>query len=136
MINELKKASFAITRVTRFNILFFKGNQYIVLCFKQSKTDIKHNGIQIILVATEKKIYPITTLVCLYTLDPQPANAPIFFLLSSFYSRFNVMMTLKKQLSLTNLELANYFSHNFRKSMAQHTIAHCMLAKIIQKPGR
>lgn len=67
---EFKKASFLDTKVTRSNVSFSKENQYIVLCLRQSQTNTKHTGTQIILVATSEKTCPVTALSRIYTLDP------------------------------------------------------------------
>ncbi len=133
---ELKKASFSATRVTKSDISFSKGNQYLVLCLKQSKTDTKHTSVQIILVATREKTCPVAALARLYTLDPQPANAPLFRLLSGAFSRFSVVTALKKRFSLAGLEQADYSDYSFRKSAAQHAADHGMLDKMFQKLGR
>ena len=93
---ELKKASFSATRVTRSDISFSKDNQYAVLCLKQSKTNIEHTDVQIILAAIGEKTCPVAALARLYTLDPQPANAPLFRLSSGAFSRFSVVTALKK----------------------------------------
>ncbi len=115
---ELETASFSTTRVTRSDISFSKGNQYAVLCLKQSKTDTKHTGVEIILVSTREKTCPVVALARLYTLDAQPANAPLFRLSSGAFSRFSMVTALKKRLSLAGLEQANYSGHSFRKGAA------------------
>lgn len=136
MGTKLKKASFSETKVTRSDVSFSKGNQYAMLRLKQSKTDTKHTGIQIILAATGEKTCPVAVLARLYTLDPQLANAPLFRLASGAFSRFSVVTALKKRISLVGLAQANYSSHNFRKVAAQHAADHGMLDEMIQKLGR
>ena len=59
MVTEFKKASFPSTKVTRSDISFAESNQYAVLRLKQSKTDTKYTGVQIILAATGKKTCPV-----------------------------------------------------------------------------
>ena len=107
-----------------------------MLCLKQSKTDTEHTGAQIVLAATGEKTCPVAALSRLYTLDPQPANAPLFRLSSSAFSRFSVVTALKKRLSLAGLAQFNYSGHSFRKGAAQHAADHGMLNEIIQKLGR
>lgn len=133
---EFKKASFSSTKVTRSDISFAKGNQYAVLRLKQSKTDTEHTGVQIILAATGEKRCPVAALTRLYTIDPQPANAPLFRLSSGAFSRFSVVSTLKKRIALAGLAQANYSGHSFRKCAAQHAADHGMLDEMIQKLGR
>lgn len=86
---ELKKASFSEIKVTRSDVSFSEGNQYAVLRLKQSKTKTKHTSAQIILAATGEKTCLIAALSRLYTLDPQPANAPLFCLSSGAFSCFS-----------------------------------------------
>ena len=133
---EFKKALFLVTRVTRSDILFSEGNQYIVFCLKQSKTDIEHIGVQIILATTGEKTCPVAALVRLYILNPQPTNFPLFRLSSGAFSRFSVVTALKKWLFLAGLEQADYSGHSFRKGAAQHAADHGMLDEMIQKLGR
>ena len=102
---------------------------------KQSKTNTKHTGAQIVLTATDEKTCPVAALSCLYTLDPQPANALLFRLSSSAFSRFSVVTALKKRLSLAGLAQSNYFGYSFRKDAAQHAADHGMLDEMIQKLG-
>ena len=128
---ELKKASFSVTRVTRSDISFSEVNQYAVPRLKQSKTDTEHTGVQLVLAATGEKTCPVAALACLYTLDPQPANAPLFRLSSGAFSRFSVVTALKKRLSLAGLEQADYSGHSFRKGAAQHAADHGMLDEMI-----
>lgn len=132
---ELKKASFSDTKVTRSDISFSKGNQYAVLRLKQSKTDTKHTGAQIVLAATGEKTCPVAALARFYTLNPQPANTPLFCLSSGAFSRFNVVTVLKKRLLLAGLAQSNYCGHSFRKNAAQHAADHGMLDEMIQKLG-
>ena len=93
---ELKKASFLLIKVTRSDISFAEGNQYVMLCLKQSKTDIEYTGVQIIFVAAGKKTCLIVALTQLYILYPQPVNALLFHLFSGAFLRFNMLLALKK----------------------------------------
>lgn len=115
---KLKKTSFLETKVTRCDVLFLERNQYIVLCLKQSKTDIKYTGAQIILMATGKKIYSLAALIYFYILDTQPAKGSLFYLPSDVFSYFNVMTALKKRISVANLAQSDYFGHKFHKNAA------------------
>lgn len=75
---ELKKALFSKIRLRRSDFSFAKGDQYAVLRLKQSKTDTKHTGVQIVLTTIGKITCSIATLAQLYTLNPHPANSPLF----------------------------------------------------------
>lgn len=114
----LKKTSFSKTKVIRSDVSFAEGNQYAVLRLKESKTDTKHTGVQIILAATGERICPVAALARFYILDSQPANAPLFRLSSGAFSRFSVVTALKKRISLVGLAQSNYSGHTFRKGAA------------------
>ena len=115
---KLKKASFSLIKVIRSEILFSKGNQYAVLCLKQSKTNIEHTRVQIILITTGKKYYLVAALTRLYNLDPQPTNTPLFRLSFRAFSCFSMISALKKQIALIDLTQADYFGYSFHKSTA------------------
>lgn len=100
---KLKKASFSNTKIIRSNILFFKKNQYAMLCLNQSKTNNEHIGISMVFVATGEKTCSMAALFRFYILNPQPANILLFYLLSSAFLRFSMVTALKKRFLLANL---------------------------------
>lgn len=59
---KLKKDTFKDTKLTRSDILFAKSNQYRILRLKQSKTDVDHKGVPIILEAIDKQTYSVLAL--------------------------------------------------------------------------
>lgn len=132
----VKKASFFETKVTRFNVSFSEENQFVVVCLKQTKTDIKHIGAQIILAVTSEKTCPIAAIIYFYTLDHQPANASLFLLSSNIFLHFGVMSALKKRISLAGLAQFDYSNNSFRPRAAQHVADHGMFDKMMQKVGR
>ncbi len=75
---EVKKSIFAETKLTRSDISFEEENQYTTLRLKQSKTDVEHTEVQIILAATGQQTYPVAALRRLFIQDPRPPNAPMF----------------------------------------------------------
>ncbi len=78
MATEAKKATFVETGLTRSDISFAEGDQYLILHLKRSKTDIEHTGVQIILVATGEQTCLVAALRSLFIQDPRPPNAPLF----------------------------------------------------------
>ncbi len=92
---EAKKATFAETSLTRSDISFAEGDQYAIVRLKQSKTDMEHTGVQIILAATGEPTWPVAALRRLFIQDPRPPNAPLFRLQSSAFSRQAVVNILK-----------------------------------------
>ncbi len=59
---EAKKATFAETGLMRSDISFAEGDPYAILRLKQSKTDTKYTGVQIILAATAEPKCPVAAL--------------------------------------------------------------------------
>ncbi len=63
MTIKLKKKSFVETYYAiRSDISFVKGDQYIILKLKCSKTNINYFGLQIMLAVTGKRIYLVVVL--------------------------------------------------------------------------
>lgn len=131
MATELKKDSFKDTKLTRPDISFAEGDQYATLRLKQSKTDVKHTGVQIILAATGKTTCPVSALRRLFLQDPCPADAPLFRLSSSAFCRQNVVSILKKRIIKVGLSEKEFSGHSFRKGAAQHAADHGMLDESI-----
>lgn len=89
--------------MTKSNVLFFKENKYIVLCPKQSRTNSKHTGAQIVFLAMDEKIYPVATIYYLNRLDFYPTNISLFCLLSAAFLYFSIVIALKKRLLFINV---------------------------------
>lgn len=75
---KVKKAMFKETNFTKSNISFLKGNQYSILCLKQSKINIKHIKMQIILIAISKNICLVIVLKKLFIQNLCLANTVLF----------------------------------------------------------
>lgn len=78
MATEAKKPIFKKTKLTRLDILLTEGNQYTILQLKQSKTNIKHTGIQIVLADTSELICLVLALGKLFIQDPRLVDTPLF----------------------------------------------------------
>jgi hypothetical protein len=59
---ELERQSFNKTKLTRRDVTFSDDNKYAILRLKQSKTDRKHNGVDIYLAATSNNRCPVAAL--------------------------------------------------------------------------
>ncbi len=92
---EAKKATFAQTSLTRSDISFAEGDQYVILRLKQSKTDKEHTRVQIVLAATGEPTCPVAALRRLFIQVPRPPNSPLFRLQSSAFSCQAVVRLLK-----------------------------------------
>ena len=117
-------------------VRFAENDQYAVLRLKQSKTDVKHTGVQIILSATGEPTCPVAALCRLFDHVKQPASAPLFMLSSAAFSRVPVVSILKLRLAEEGFSETGFSGHSFRKGAAQHASDQGMLDSQIQKPGR
>lgn len=86
MATEAKKPIFKKTKLIRLDILLTKSNQYTILQLKQSKTNIEHTGIQIVLAVKSKLIRPVLVLGRLFTQDPRLVDTRLFRLLFRVFS--------------------------------------------------
>ena len=110
-------------------IFHTEGDQYAILCLKQSKTDVEHTVVQIILAARGEPTCTVSALRRLFVQDPRPG---IFRLSSSAFSRQNVVSILKKQITKAGLAEEDFSGHSFRKGAAQHAADHDILNESIQ----
>ncbi len=115
---EAKKTTFAETGLTSSDISFAERDLYAILRLKRSKTDTEYTGVQIILAATGEPTCPIAALRRLFIQDPRPANAPLFRLQCSAFSRQAVVNILKQHIAAAGLLEANYSGHSLRKGAA------------------
>lgn len=133
---ELNKPTFASTRVTRSDISFAENDLYATLRLKRSKTDTERTGVQIVLAATGEPTCPVASLRCLFSVDPQPPNAPLFRLSSGSFDRQSVILILRQRLTQAGISEAGFSGISFRKGGAQHASDHGMLDEHIQRLGR
>lgn len=133
---EAKKTTFVETGLTRSDISFTENNQYTIFPLKQSKTNTKHIGMQIILAAIGIQICPVEALQRLFIEDSRPSNTLLFRLSSAAFSRQGIINILKQRIAMAGLPEFNYSGHSFYKKAAQHVADHGMLNEIIQRLGR
>jgi hypothetical protein len=70
--------TFIATKFMRSDVRFVEDYNYLILRLKQSKTDIKHKGVSIIVAATGDRACLVAALYTLFWVDPQQPNAPLF----------------------------------------------------------
>lgn len=138
---EAQASIFVSTKLTRLDVTFLDGDQHAILRLKQSKTDINHSGVEIILAATHDETCPVRALGVLFDQDPQPCTAPLFRFANSTgltaFARKPVLEVLQTRLQLHNIIMPkSYTGHSFRKRAAQHASENGMLDQHIQKLGR
>lgn len=128
---EAKKVTFAQTGLTRSDISFAKKDQYAILYLKRSKTNTEHTWVQIILAVTRERICPVAALRQLFIQNLCPANASLFFLQTTAFTRQGVVNILRQRIMAAGFSGSNYSSNSFQKKAAQHAANHSMLDKSI-----
>lgn len=118
-----------------FNITFFECDQYTTLCLKQSKTNINHTGVLIILAAINSLCWPVKTLCRLFTYDLQSSSTPLFTYNNTSFTRRYAVEQLRLRLAITNISFAEYSGHCSRLVAAQHASDNGILDDDIQKLG-
>jgi hypothetical protein len=80
----VKKAAdlitFIATKFMRFDVCFTEDYNYLILRLKRSKTDIKHEGVSIMVAAIGDRACLVAALCTLFRVNPQQLNAPLFCL--------------------------------------------------------
>jgi hypothetical protein len=129
--------TFTNTKLTRSDIRFSDDNKYAILRLKRSKTDTMHQGVEIILAASNNICCPVTALKTLLTRDPQPLSAPLFRLSGAPFDYNGFVKILRKRLREIGEPKAGLFSgHSFRRGASQHASDNGMLDYDIQRLGR
>ena len=109
------------TKLTRSDVRFSSSLDHIQLTLKRSKTDRRHEGIQIVLAKTGNEAYPVDALQKLLRLDPKEPDAPLFSFHRKPFSRNHFLSTLSTKLRALGIQTDGYSGHSFRKGAAQHT---------------
>ena len=95
-LQEVKSRAFIKTGLTRSDITFAEGDGYAILRLKRSKTDINHQGVEIMLAAVDSPLCPVRALCRLFADDPQPSHAPLFSINGESFTRKSVIDTLHR----------------------------------------
>ncbi|KAJ3454842.1 hypothetical protein MRS44_013442 [Fusarium solani] len=127
---------FLATKLTRSDIRFSSSFDHAQLTLKRSKTDRRHEGVQIILAKTGDGACPVDALQKLLLLDPRGHDAPLFSLHRKPFSRNNFLSILSTKLRALGLQTDGYSGHSFRKGAAQHAHDSGVLDDQIQMLGR
>ena len=91
---DLKSKAFKDTGLTRSDITFAEDDGYAILRLKRSKTDINHQGVEIMLAAVNNSLCPVQALHRLVMEDSQPPDAPLFSNKGGHFTRKSVIDTL------------------------------------------
>lgn len=115
-------ARFTQTKVTRGSIKFSPNYDHARLILPRSKTDVKKQGVSIMLAATPDApgTCPVRALRQLFENDPQPLNAPLFNHSGKAFTRLVVQAALRNDLQRLGINPLGYSLHSIRKGAAQH----------------
>jgi len=127
---------FAATKLTRADVRFSPTYDHAQLHLKRSKADRNHNGVNIILAATNDAACPVEALRKLFLLDPKPLHAPLFAFAAKTFSAAAFQTALLTKMTNLGLNIAGIKGHSFRKGAAQHAHDAGVLQEQIQALGR
>lgn len=108
----------------------------MILLLPRSKTDIKNEGVQILIAATSGKLCPIHAILDLYRIDPQPESAPLFNFNGTAWSKARARLALHNSLVAEGVNPMHFRLHSFRKGAAQHAHSCGLRDDQIQMLGR
>lgn len=127
--------SFKDLHLLRSNKTFSKSDQYATLCLKQSKIDVNHTELLIMLAATNFLCCPMQTFCCLFTYDSQSPYAPLFAYNNTSFIRCYTIKQLCQRLVIPNISSVNHSGHNFRHRIIQYVSNNGILDENTQKLG-
>ena len=114
------RQTFTATKLTRSDIRFSPTLDHALLTLKRSKTDRNHEGVNIVLAATNDGACPVEALSKLFLHDRQPASAPLFSFSSGAFTSPAFQAAVISKLNRAGLNSAGVKGHSFRKGAAQH----------------
>ena len=91
---NLKSKAFKDTELTQSDITFAENNEYAILCLKRSKTNINHQGVEIILTAVNNSLCSVQVLCRLVTENSQLPDTLLFSNKERHFTRKSVIDTL------------------------------------------
>jgi hypothetical protein len=109
---------------------------YLILRLKWSKTDIKHEGVSIIVAATGDRACPVAALYILFWVNPQQPNTPLFCLNLGPFAWSPVLQILAHRLELAGIQSSGYIGYSFCHSALQHAYDSGISESDIQTLGR
>ena len=126
--------AFAAANICRSDVKF--SSDHVTIRLKRSKTDKQHQGISIVVAATQDTNCAVRALRELFRRDPKPGHAPLFSLSSGGFPRTKLISMLHQRLQAAGIPYAHYSGHSFRRGAAQHAKDNGILDEHIQKLGR
>ena len=124
---------FEHTKLQRRDVTFADDDEYAIITLRQSKCDIEHTGVEIVLARTGTSTCPIAALRAL----PQPRQAPLFRTQKGPFTRAKYIGTLQARLKAAGYtNYRDFTGHSPRRGAAQHAADNGILEYDIQKLGR
>ena len=124
------------TKVTRSCVRISPTADHLVLHLKRSKTDVKNEGVSILVAAIDSPNCPVKAITHLLAVDPQPPNAPLFSFSGQRFTKNRVQTTLTNKLKSKGIDPNGITLHSFRKGAAQHAKDSGLRDDQIQTLGR
>ena len=124
------------TKVTRSCIKISPTSDHLVLHLKRSKTDVKNEGVSILVAAIDSPSCPVKAIIHLFAVDPQPNNAPLFSFSGQPFTKKRLQSTLTNTLKSKGLDPNGITLHSFRKGATQHAKDSGLRDDQIQTLGR
>lgn len=110
--------TFAATRPTRRCITMEDGHMEFFL--PRSKTDVKKEGITILLAAAGDAACPVSNMQILLSSLAGSPDSPLFSLNEGTFTRARVLKRLDRRLANIGIPPGSLTGHSFRKGAAQH----------------
>ena len=109
---------------------------HVLFTLKRSKPDRNHEGVNIVLAATNDAACPVEGLSKLFRHDSQPTTPPLFTLSSGPFASSALQGAVISKLNRAGEDNTGLKGHSFRKGAAQHAFDAGLRNDHIQALGR
>lgn len=134
--NKDLNPDFPRLHVTRGSVRISPNYDHMILLLPRSKTDIKNEGVQIIIASTGDNLCPVQAIRTLFQMDHQPESAPLFNFNGLPWSKARARLALHNALIASGVDPRHFRLHSFRKGAAQHAHSCGLRDDQIQMLGR
>lgn len=128
---------FEQTRLLRSDVTFVKNDQYAIIHLKRSKTDYKHDGVDIMIAGVGGEFCPVLALRTLFAKHKRPPNAPLFAFVGGAFTVGKLVTVLRTKLKERGTKhTENYTGKCWRRGAAQTALNLGMTEGDRKKLGR
>ncbi len=99
--------------MARADISFLEFDQFVMLRYKTSKTNVNHTSVLIFIEAKHQQYRPEIAFCKLFFMDPAPADPPIFRQTMGVLSRKYLIDILKPRFVKYEMNATNYSGPSF-----------------------